>query len=222
MNEWSEHWSEAHQTSLSQKFFSFCRKTVFARSVRYFVSRYFPHSGVFVEAGSGTSETSISIDKCGGSKTLIAVDIVFPVLERCHPVMDVQVCADVFHLPFRESSIDGIWNVGVMEHFTHEQIDKIMCVFHRVLRNGGRVIFFWPGIDSIPQKLLHVVEKTINLKRERERERFRFHLIPDEISQLSSLQEGREILTRNGFHPLHIENGFRSLTAFKTLIGEKA
>jgi hypothetical protein len=104
-----------------------------------------------------------------------------------------------------------------MEHFTHDQINQIMREFYRILRPGSPVILLWPGSDSIPQKLLRMSEKVINLtKRE---EKFRFH--PDEISQLRSMQEGREVLERNGFGVLHIDYGFRSLMAFKTLVGSK-
>lgn len=135
--------------------------------------------------------------------------------------MDVRVCGDIFRLPFRESSVDGIWNVGVMEHFTHEQIDQIMREFHRVLRHGSRVILLWPGADSVPQRLLRVVERVINSTRKatREHDVFRFH--PDEISTLKSIQEGREVLVRNGFDTLHIDSGLRSLLTFKILVGVK-
>ena len=217
---WSEHWSVDNQESLIQRFFSFYRKAVFSRTVRYFVGRYFSPNGVFVEAGSGTSETSMRIDKRGGARTLVAIDIVLPVLERCHPIMDVRVGGDIFHLPFRGNSIEGVWNVGVMEHFTHDQIDQIMQEFHRVLRPGGPLILLWPGTDSVPQKLLSIVEKVINLRNGRER--FRFHHIPHEISQLRSTREGRKVLTRNGFDTLDTDYGFRSLLAFKALVGVKS
>jgi SAM-dependent methyltransferase len=214
---WSQHWAEENQQSAVQKFFSFYRKAVFSRTVRYFVDRYFPPRGVFVEGGSGTSETSMRVDKAGGARTLVATDIILPVLGRCHPIMDVRVCGDIFRLPFNENAIDGIWNVGVMEHFTHDEIDQVMREFHRVLRPGGRIILLWPGTDSIPQKMLRLVEKVINLRKKREK----FHFHPDEISQLRSSREGRDVLLRNRFRVLTVNYGFRSLMAFKILVGEK-
>ncbi len=214
---WSKHWSEGNQHSLAQKFFSFYRKAVFSRTVQYYVDHYFPARGFFVEAGSGTAETSMRINKSGGGRKLIAVDIVLPVLERCHPIMDSRLCGDIFRLPFSTASVDGIWNVGVMEHFTHEQIDRIMHEFYRVLKPGRSLIMLWPGVDSIPQRMLRVVEKIIN--RRPRQDKFRFH--PDEISQIKSLTEGREVLARNGFRVLEVEYGFRSLFAFKTLVGKK-
>ena len=214
---WSDHWSDDHQRSIAQRFFSFYRKAVFARTVRYFTGRYFPTKGLFLEAGSGTSETSLRIDKAANGRKLIAVDIVPNVLQGCHPVMDWRVCGDIFQLPFRDNSIDGVWNVGVMEHFTHGQIDAIMRELHRVLKPNRRIILLWPGTDSIPQKMLRLLEKIIN--RKNKGNNFRFH--PPEISQLKSSTEGRLILNRNGFECLEIDYGFRSLMAFKTVVGVK-
>lgn len=105
-----------------------------------------------------------------------------------------------------------------MEHFTHTQIDGILAEFHRVLRPGGRVILLWPAVFSVPQRIRRVLEFFINLRRPAG-ERFRFH--PDEISQIRSIREGREVLTRNGFRTVTIDPGFYSLMAFETLVGEK-
>lgn len=214
---WSEHWAGDKQESVSQRFFSFYRKAVFARTVRYFFEKYFPDEGIFIEAGSGTAETSMRIDKRGGRRVLVATDIVQPVLKQCHPVMDGRVCGDIFHLPYADNLIDGIWNVGVMEHFTHPQIDEIMREFHRVLKPNHRIILLIPGSDSPPQKILRVLELFINARNKDKN--FRFH--PPEISQMKSLRQGREMARRNNFEPLHIDWGWRSLFAFKTLIAVK-
>lgn len=217
---WTEHWSAAKQRSASQRFFSFYRKAVFARAVAYFVDRYLAREGVLVEAGSGTSETSMLIDKRGGARALVAVDLVRPVLEQCHPAMDVRICGDIFALPFRDGALDGIWNVGVMEHFTHPEIDAILREFARVLKPGRRAVLLWPAKFSIPQRILRILEWFINLwgRLAGRRDKFRFH--PDEISQLRSARQGREVLARNGFRPVAIDIGLRTLMAFETLVGE--
>jgi SAM-dependent methyltransferase len=215
-NDWSAHWSDGMQASASQRFFSFYRKAVFSRTVRHYLHKHFAAEGVFVEAGSGTSETSMRVAKHDGARTLVAVDIVLPVLAQCHPVMDVRLGGDIFRLPFLDGSLDGIWNVGVMEHFTAPQIDAILREFHRVLKPAAPLILLWPGVDSIPQRMLRTLEFFINLRRE---ERFRFH--PDEISQLRSLRAGRGILTNNGFDVREVGFGLRSMFAFKVLVGEK-
>jgi SAM-dependent methyltransferase len=213
---WSRHWDDANQTSIVQRFFSFYRKAVFARAVAYFVDHYFPRTGLILEAGSGTSETSMRVHKAKG-RTLVALDLIPGVLERCHPVMDVRVAGDIFRLPFQSDSVDGIWNVGVMEHFTHDQIDEIMREFYRVLRPGARIILFWPGTDSLPQKMLRVPEFMIGLVKGIEN----FHFHPEEISQLRSVAHGREVLARTGFDTVHGDAGLRSAFAFKVMVGAK-
>lgn len=214
---WSEHWSERNQKNPAQRFFSVYRKAVFARTVAYFTERYFPAEGVLIEAGSGTAETSMRINKHRGKRKLVAVDIVLPVLERCHPIMDARMCGDIFQLPFQDNSVDGIWNVGVMEHFTHAEIDQIMREFYRILNPGSCLIMLIPGVDSVPQRMLRQTERIINLRRRGEK--FRFH--PDEISQIQSRAQAERILTKPGFKVLEVEYGFRSLLAFKTLVGRK-
>jgi SAM-dependent methyltransferase len=213
---WTEHWSESNQRNPAQRFFSIYRKVVFARTVSHFVERYFPTRGIFVEAGSGTAETSMRINKHSGGRHLIAVDIVLPVLARCHPIMDTRMCGDIFQLPLRDNSIDGIWNVGVMEHFTHPQIARITSEFCRILKPGSCLIMLVPGADSVPQRILRMTERVINLRRTKP---FRFH--PDEISQIQSRAQASGILSAAGLTVLEIEDGFRSLLAFKTLVGRK-
>jgi hypothetical protein len=75
----------------------------------------------------------------------------------------------------------------------------------------------WPAKFSIPQRILRILEWFINLRRGQDK--FRFH--PDEISQLRSVRQGKEVLMRNGFRPVVIDIGWRTLTAFETLVGEK-
>lgn len=214
--DWTAHWSGENQRSVAQRFFSFYRQAVFARTVAWFIEHYFPREGVLVEAGSGTAETSMRIPKHPG-RVLVAVDLVLPIVARCHPVMDVRLAGDVFRLPFAAGSLDGIWNVGVMEHFTHDLIDAMLQEFRRVLRPGAPLLLLWPATDSLPQKALRAVEGVVNLRR-RARP-FRFH--PDEISKLRSSAEAREILRRNAFDPVAVDPGWRSLFAFKTVVGRR-
>jgi SAM-dependent methyltransferase len=218
MEDWSRHWSGEHQQSAAQTFFSFYRKAVFARTVAYFVNRYFPAQGLFVEAGCGTAETSMRIDKHGGARTLVALDIILPVLKHAHPIMDERVCGDIFNLPFQDNSMDGLWNVGVMEHFTPEQVDQIMREYHRVLKDGAPIILLWVGATSLPQKALRLVEAVANARKPGED--FRFH--PPEINLLKSSAAGNAILRQYDFQPVHVDFGLRSLMAFITLVGTKA
>jgi SAM-dependent methyltransferase len=213
---WTDHWTPTR--GLLERLLSFYRMRVCARLVRTGFSRYMPQRGVFVEAGSGTAETSSLIEKRSGDRVLVAQDFVPDVLRMSHPVIDVCVSADIFAMPFMDSSLDGIWNVGVLEHYTHAEIDRAMREFLRVLRPRGRVVIFWPATNSIPQKCLVAGGAMVGLLTGRGI-RHRFH--PPEISQLRSNQEGHDILRRNGFRPVAVTGGLAGLIAWKTVVGEK-
>jgi SAM-dependent methyltransferase len=215
--DWATHWNPSAQASFVQKFFSFYRKAVFSRTVAHFFERHFPASGVLLEAGSGTAETSMRIQKSSGGRLLIALDLVGEVLAHCHPVMDVRIQGDIFHLPFGDASLDGIWNVGVMEHFTPAQVEQILAEMRRVLKPGAPLLLLWPGQDSLPQRLLRALERIINVRRQGAP--YKFH--PDEINKLPSREAGVALLAQNGFETAEADSGLRSLLAFKTLVGRR-
>ena len=50
----------------------------------------------------------------------------------------------IFEIPLPDGAVDGVYNLGVMEHFTEDEIGRILREFHRVLRRRGRVLVFWP------------------------------------------------------------------------------
>jgi SAM-dependent methyltransferase len=216
--DWSEHWSGIKQASLAQRFFSQYRRLVFSRTVEYYFNRYFSTHGIFLEAGAGTSETSIRINKLDGQRLLVAMDIYLPVLTNNDPVMDIGIGGNIEHLPFKNNSIDGIWNVGVMEHFPRDKIDRVLLEFFRVLKPGGDLLLLWPGTKSIPQKVLRMLERIINLRKSTPTN-FRFH--PPEINQLKSIAAGSQVLERNGYSVSGGDSGLRSLMAFITIIGKK-
>lgn len=213
---WAEHWTP--RRSPLEHLLSFYRKSICARIVRDAFARFMPASGVFVEAGSGTAETSSLIDKNAGERILVAQDFVPAVLRMSHPVIDVCVSGDIFRMPFADDSLDGLWNVGVLEHYTHEEIDRALQEFRRVLRPGGRVLIFWPATSSMPQKILVAGAATVGVLTGRGAGH-RFH--PPEISQLHSNAEGHEILRRNGLGAVAVTGGIAGLIAFKTVVGEK-
>lgn len=62
--------------------------------------------------------------------------------------------ADVRDLPFRDKSLDGIWNLGVMEHFEEDEQLLVLREFHRVLKPGGRLLLWWPPVWAIDRMLL--------------------------------------------------------------------
>lgn len=145
---WDEHWAKKKgvRNIIFEKVVSFYRRSLIATQVRVYIDRYFPQIGIFLELGSGTSESSIRILK--RNRLLGAVDFSPYALSRAKKisVVDFYIQADIFKLPLKDESIDGIWNVGVMEHFTEDELIQILREFNRVLRENRCCILFWPWI----------------------------------------------------------------------------
>jgi len=142
---WDKHWMQkASEGSIWEKIAGLYRRLFISVEVKHYVEKHFPPSGIFVECGSGTSEASSKIDK--QNRLLIALDFSRMPLCRAreNPNIDLCIQADFFSLPFRDNVIDGIYNVGVMEHYEEKELKLILKEFQRVLKRGGCCLFLWP------------------------------------------------------------------------------
>lgn len=142
-NSWNSHWINLSRKGVLSKVFVFVRKNIIAKDVASSLDRYFPPEGIFLDSGCGTSQTSISIPK--RSRKFIAMDISDIIFKGQPSVVDYRVNGDVLRLPFKDESIDGVWNVGLMEHFKPHELGIILGEFRRVLKSGGYAVFFWPA-----------------------------------------------------------------------------
>ncbi len=59
--------------------------------------------------------------------------------EKCKTIQ-----GNIFSLPFPDESLDGYYNLGVLEHFTPDEIRQILIEAKRVLKHKGRIIILWP------------------------------------------------------------------------------
>lgn len=192
LDEWDEHWSRSF-VSLNAVF-KLYRKYVMSNALSFFFEKYFPKSGIFVECGSGTSLTSYMVRK--HKRRLVALDISKNALQEARKIskIDFFVHADTLRLPFKANSIDGIWNLGVLEHFTQGEINKALKEYLRVLKKNSYVILFWPPVYSSTGIAYRAIEKLIRLVTGKN-----FTFYPDEISRLASKKEAKSIMRRNGF-----------------------
>lgn len=143
-NIWDKHWSKKSSlNTLFERFARFYRRTFISRVVSKYCDKYFKERGVYLEAGSGTADSSFRIPK--RKRVFIACDIsVFPLLRIENKNIDIKLQADIFKLPLVDESIDGIYNIGVMEHFTFDENVRILHEFERVLKPRGVIVLFWP------------------------------------------------------------------------------
>ncbi len=104
---------------------------------------YFLFDGILLEAGSGTGESSEKISN--RNRLFIAADFSDSALARNkNKNVDIKLLINIFDLPIQDGTIQGVYNIGVMEHFTFEENVKLLREFKRVVCRWGHIILFWP------------------------------------------------------------------------------
>jgi len=213
---WDEFWRSHFRSNSRQKLLYLIRTRLIAKSVKHFTDVYFKDKGVFVEIGSGSSQTSVLIKK--KLRLLYCLDFVIePLLGAKHiPVIDGGIQGDLFHLPFRENSISGIWNLGVMEHFTNKEISAIFKEFNRILKPGACAILFWPplfGWYNLASCILGTVMSFIKGRKVK--------LYPDEINLLRSKKQIYSFCNNKGFIMEHCRGVFLDFFTYVVVVIRK-
>src|SRR5262249_21365576 len=126
------------------------------------------------------------------------------------------VVMDIFRLSHIGRRFDGLYNLGVMEHFEEAQIREILLEFNRTLKPGGRVVLFWPpvyGLSVIALKLIHFVLNNV-LRRN-------VQLHPPEPSKLRSRSQVRRLLNECGFVLESFSFGARDAFTYAVIVAAK-
>jgi len=127
------------------------------------------------------------------------------------------VLADISKLPKNIKKFDGIYNLGVMEHFTEDEIDRILNQFYLSLKPKGKIILFWPpefGLSVYFFKLLVFISKNVlRIKN------VKFH--PDEVSRIPSRDWVYKVIERNHFKIIDYSFGIRDLFTYCVVVARK-
>jgi ubiquinone/menaquinone biosynthesis C-methylase UbiE len=150
---------------------------------------------------------------------ITAVDISVAALDaykRNNPSVRTIRHASVFDLPFADRSFDGAYNLGLVEHFTEEEIERILSEARRVLRVRGKVIIFWPHSRASSVMVLHGAHWVLNRLLRRN-----VHLHPPEISLLRSRAAVEALVRESGFDLVDYYFGVRDLFVQAVVVAEK-
>jgi ubiquinone/menaquinone biosynthesis C-methylase UbiE len=204
-NEWDVHWHKMEKRTLFGSFVEWYRKNLIASEIAFFTSSHFSSSGIFVECGSGTSQTSWRMEK--EKRIFICTDISYKVLLKARqaPVIDACLNCDIFHLPLKDESLDGIWNAGVMEHFGKEDIHRLLYEFSRVLKKNRVAVLFWPAFFGPSNLIFTAIERIAKIFLRRTVDFF-----PDECSLIHSRKEAQKMLEGTGMEISQITWSWRS------------
>jgi SAM-dependent methyltransferase len=126
------------------------------------------------------------------------------------------VVGDIFRLPSDGPRYDGIYNLGVMEHFSPDEIQKILVEFNRSLSANGRLLLFWPPVFGLSVIALRVLRWSFTTVLRRD---IVFH--PAEPSLLRSRQEVSSFLNAAGFQLREFYFGMRDAFTYVVVVADK-
>ena len=182
------------------------RKYIIKGTLNHHVLRHFSENSLLLHAGSGSGE--VDLDVCQ-SMEVIAIDFSSHALStyvECHPDAESLSQADIFQLPFPDATFDGVFNLGVMEHFNDEEMVDALTELRRVIKNNGKILLFWPpqwGLSVFALRCLHGIARAI-FKKE-------LNLHPAELNLLKSRRHCQTFCSAAGLEIIGFQFGPRDL-----------
>ena len=144
--DWAPYWKQKKEASgfLYETVAALYRNLILRPILKNTLYKAFTPGTSLLHAGCGSGQVDIDIQS---HFKLTAVDIskdALTLYSRYNPDAFRIEQASILDLPFENEQFDGVYNLGVVEHFPEEDIIKILTEFHRVLKPGGKVVIFWP------------------------------------------------------------------------------
>lgn len=215
---WDSYWDNKESTSgrAYDVIATAYRQAVIRRQLERFILSNFPSGAHLLHAGCGSGQVD---ERLHDRVRITAVDIspsAVRLYRKNNPSALIVRHADILDLPFPPASFDGAYNLGVFEHFTSEEIVRVLRQLNRVLRPGGKVVVFWPHARATSVAVLKTAHWLLNDVAGRQTQ-----LHPPEISLLKSKEWAARFLKDAGFKMISYEFGPRDFFVQAVIIAEK-
>jgi|SaaInlStandDraft_3_1057020.scaffolds.fasta_scaffold31653_2 SAM-dependent methyltransferase len=140
-NFWDEHWEKYK----SKDFF---KKEYANKTIVNFTKKYLPIGSKILEGGCGLGDKVYALDKIGYDAIgLDYAERTVELVKENWPHLNI-VLGDIFHLPFKDNTLDGYWSLGVIEHF-YDGYDDIVSEMKRVIRKDGYLFLTFPAMSPL-------------------------------------------------------------------------
>jgi len=170
------------------------RRIFICPRLAWWLKRTFPRNARLLHAGCGSGEVDALVARYF---RITGLDISPAALMRYrvnNPHATGTIHADLMNLRDIPGGYDGVYSLGVLEHFTPEEIGTILDNMRLVLRPGGKMVAFWPLASAPSVKLLGVWHRFLNKGRERVVE-----LHPPEITLIRSRSQVEQVIRAAGW-----------------------
>lgn len=172
------------------------------------IRKTFPPGSKLLHAGCGSGQ----VDSClGNSYSITALDYSQRALELYLAVngsISPTILGSIEQIPAPDESFDGVYNLGVMEHFPRENLIRALSEFRRVLKPEGKIVLWWPPEYGFSVRLLSAIGAVLNcigLSKDREQ------LFPEECSKIQNRAWVNELLMAGGLRLVSYDFGIQDL-----------
>jgi len=191
--EWDEYWEKKSGVcgSLYDIISSFYRKFIIRRTLNYFIKKHFSPGETLLHAGCGSGQVDIDINRKFSIAALDISPYALDLYRQFNQNNPRLIHGDILHIPFEDGIFDGAYNLGVLEHFTEEEIARIFAELRRVIKPQGRILVFWPPEFGLSVRFLKIIHAILRITTGRQ-----VKLHPDEISLAKSRSHIEAIAAR--------------------------
>lgn len=216
---WDEYWSRASnkQTHAAYSVIaSFYRKFIIRPSLTKFIKSNFKERAKVLHAGCGSGQVDESIASYIDITPLDLSKGALDLYKKFNPGAKNLTHASIFEIPAEDNSFDGIYNLGVMEHFNEQDIQKILKEFRRVLKPGGMIILFWPpkfGLSVLFLKSVHYLLNNILGKN--------VYLHPEELTHINSRGHAQKTMEAADMSMVNYAFDITDLLTHAVIVGQK-
>lgn len=215
---WNAYWENKKKTTfvLYDIIAAFYRKFIIKRSLNHFIKENFEKDAKVLHAGCGGGQVDTDIRDFISIHALDISEKALKFYEKINPKKCEVIHGDIFDIPKPNEYFDGIYNLGVMEHFEEKEIIKILKEFNRTLKPKGKIILFWPpeyGLSVIFLKSVHFILNKVLKKN--------IKLHPDEPTRIRSKKQLKHYLKISEFNLIKLDFGIRDLFTYAVVVAQK-
>lgn len=192
------------------------RRYIIRPILNHFMVKHFVQNAQVLHAGCGSGQVDIDVAKRLDVSALDISASALSIYRKFNPRVSRLIHGSIFDIPLPPESLDGVYNLGVMEHFSESEIRDILNEFHRVVRPGGKIVLFWPPSFGLTVRVLAVVHWFANKVLHKN-----VKLHPDEITHVRSKKQVRDYLESAGFGLVDFYFGGRDLFTQAVVVGQK-
>jgi ubiquinone/menaquinone biosynthesis C-methylase UbiE len=145
---WATHATKKNYFHRLLWFIRFLFSSAYARRIAHASGEQ--HFAKLLEIGCGSARTLHYLDQTYESCECYALDLspqAIHLVRSINPLFNTGI-ANAFSLPLVSNQIDIVFSIGLIEHFTREQAEQIVCEKIRVTRSGGMVAIMVPWKSS--------------------------------------------------------------------------